>query len=264
MRARYEYDAWGNTLSITDQNGNAITSATHIGNLNPFRYRGYYLDTETGLYYLMSRYYDPVTHRFVNCDGYFQSGENVLDSNMSAYCRNNPISFVDPGGKFVIESIVGCLAKMFIATMIATIFAETVTATVTNPSVQQGISDAINSVSSTFSNSLDNSYSNSKDIAAPIEPPGKVQAIYPVDPMEFNPEGLERIIHVKPGKGKNGGIMRWIIPGTTTAIFEWDEDYRIGSHYHAMFPSDNNKHSGDHNPPGSAVAEPWNSIYFNY
>ena len=98
LRAHYEYDAWGNVLSVTDQNGNAITSSTHIGNLNPFRYRGYYLDTETGLYYLMSRYYDPVTHRFVNADGYFQSGEDILDSNMSAYCRNNPISYVDPTG----------------------------------------------------------------------------------------------------------------------------------------------------------------------
>ena len=91
LRAHYEYDAWGNVLSVTDLNGNAITSATHIGNLNPFRYRGYYLDTETGLYYLMSRYYDPVTHRFVNADGYFQSGGNILDANMSAYCGNNPV-----------------------------------------------------------------------------------------------------------------------------------------------------------------------------
>ncbi len=103
LRAHYEYDAWGNTLSVTDQNGNAITSATHIGNLNPFRYRGYYLDTETGLYYLMSRYYDPVTHRFVNADGYFQSGENVLDSNMSAYCGNNPIMNSDPTGQWIIK-----------------------------------------------------------------------------------------------------------------------------------------------------------------
>ena len=98
LRAHYEYDAWGNVLPVTDQNGNAITSSTHIGNLNPFRYRGYYLDTETGLYYLMSRYYDPVTHRFVNADGYFQSGGDVLDSNMSAYCRNNPINHADPTG----------------------------------------------------------------------------------------------------------------------------------------------------------------------
>lgn len=95
LRAHYEYDAWGNVLSVTDQNGNAITSSTHIGNLNPFRYRGYYLDTETGLYYLMSRYYDPVTHRFVNADGYFQSGGDVLDCNMSAYCRNNPVKYLD-------------------------------------------------------------------------------------------------------------------------------------------------------------------------
>ena len=84
--------------SITDQNGNAITSETHIGNLNPFRYRGYYYDTESGFYYLMSRYYDPVTHRFINADGYFQSGGDILDANMSAYCANNPIMNWDPTG----------------------------------------------------------------------------------------------------------------------------------------------------------------------
>ena len=98
LRAHYEYDAWGNILSVTDENGNAITGATHIGNLNPFRYRGYYYDTESGFYYLMSRYYDPVTHRFVNADGYFQSGGDILDANMSAYCRNNPINCYDPTG----------------------------------------------------------------------------------------------------------------------------------------------------------------------
>ena len=97
--AHYEYDAWGNVLSVTDQNGNAITSATHIGNLNPFRYHGYYLDTETGLYYLMSRYYDPVVHRFINADGYFQAGGSILDANMSAYCGNNPVSPSDPTGE---------------------------------------------------------------------------------------------------------------------------------------------------------------------
>lgn len=99
LRAHYEYDAWGKVLSVADQNGNAITSATHIGNLNPFRYRGYYLDSETGLYYLMSRYYDPVTHRFVNADGYFQSGGGILDANMSSYCRNNPVMYVDDSGE---------------------------------------------------------------------------------------------------------------------------------------------------------------------
>ena len=98
LKAHYEYDAWGNVISITDNNGNAITSPNHIGNLNPFRYRGYYQDTETGLYYLMSRYYDPITHRFINADGYFQSGTSILDANTFAYCGNNPVLNVDPLG----------------------------------------------------------------------------------------------------------------------------------------------------------------------
>ena len=98
LKAHYEYDAWGNVISITDNNGNAITNPNHIGNLNPFRYRGYYYDTESGFYYLMSRYYDPVTHRFINADGYFQSGGNILDANMHSYCGNNPIMFADPTG----------------------------------------------------------------------------------------------------------------------------------------------------------------------
>ena len=57
----YKRQAWGNVISITDNNGNVITNPNHIGNLNPFRYRGYDQHTETGLYYLMSRYYDPIT-----------------------------------------------------------------------------------------------------------------------------------------------------------------------------------------------------------
>ena len=98
LKAHYEYDTWGNVISITDNNGNAITNPNHIGNLNPFRYRGYYQDTETSLYYLMSRYYDPVTHRFINADGYFQSGTSILDANTFAYCGNNPVLNVDPLG----------------------------------------------------------------------------------------------------------------------------------------------------------------------
>lgn len=56
--ARYIYDTWGNTLSVTDASGKAITDPLHIANINPIRYRGYYYDAETGLYYLQSRYYE--------------------------------------------------------------------------------------------------------------------------------------------------------------------------------------------------------------
>ena len=69
MVAKYEYDDWGNVLTVTDANNKSITDKNHIANLNPFRYRSYYYDSESGLYYLMSRYYDPVVHRFLNADG---------------------------------------------------------------------------------------------------------------------------------------------------------------------------------------------------
>jgi len=101
LRAQYKYDSWGNVLSVTDENGNAITSATHVGNLNPFRYRGYYYDTESGFYYLMSRYYDPVTHRFINADTYdtLLSDENLSNKNLFSYCGNNPVNNSDPTGE---------------------------------------------------------------------------------------------------------------------------------------------------------------------
>ena len=58
IQARYTYDAWGNILSITDNGGNDVSANTkNIGNINPLRYRGYYYDSETGLYYLKSRFY---------------------------------------------------------------------------------------------------------------------------------------------------------------------------------------------------------------
>ena len=59
----YSYDAWGKVLSVTG------SLASTVGQINPFRYRGYYYDTETGFYYLQSRYYDPVVGRFLNADG---------------------------------------------------------------------------------------------------------------------------------------------------------------------------------------------------
>ena len=68
--AKYSYDAWGNPIDIT--NGSDISvygNSSHIANVNPFRYKGYYYDSEVGLYYLQSRYYDPYTGRFLNADG---------------------------------------------------------------------------------------------------------------------------------------------------------------------------------------------------
>ena len=85
------YDAWGRLLN---------SSTNQIFKANPIRYRGYYYDTESGLYYLGSRYYDPQVKRFINADGYASTGQGFVGCNMFAYCGNNPIRFVDLNGCF--------------------------------------------------------------------------------------------------------------------------------------------------------------------
>ena len=93
--ANYHYDAWGKLLSITDANGNAITSQSHAATLNPLRYRGYVYDNETGLYLTGTRYYDPEIGRFINADGYVSTGQGLAGYNMFAYCNNNPVMCCD-------------------------------------------------------------------------------------------------------------------------------------------------------------------------
>ncbi len=88
----YTYDAWGNVLSVTG------SMADTLGAANPFRYRGYYYDTETGWYYLQSRYYDPQVGRFINADGIIGANGGITGYNMFAYCNNNPVMYVDPSG----------------------------------------------------------------------------------------------------------------------------------------------------------------------
>ena len=86
--ATYEYDAWGNIVS----------SSGRLAEINPLRYRGYYYDSETGFYYLQSRYYDPQNRRFINADSYASTGQGFVGTNMFAYCNNSPILFVDHDG----------------------------------------------------------------------------------------------------------------------------------------------------------------------
>ena len=91
--AKYLYDAWGKCVSIENAGGYTI------GTANPFRYRGYYYDNDTGLYYLQSRYYDPAIGRFINADAFASTDtKDLLGTNMFAYCENNPVNMVDPNG----------------------------------------------------------------------------------------------------------------------------------------------------------------------
>ena len=90
--AQYVYDMWGKLVGVYDGAGKAVTDPEHIALRNPFRYRGYMYDEESGLYYLQSRYYDPVTGRFVNADGFVSTGTGLMGNNMFAYCNNNPVT----------------------------------------------------------------------------------------------------------------------------------------------------------------------------
>ena len=87
-------------MSVTDASGNDKSGdASFIGNLNPFRYRGYYYDTETGLYYLQSRYYDPEVGRWINADSAIPvPGGSIQGYNLFSYCFNNPVNMSDESG----------------------------------------------------------------------------------------------------------------------------------------------------------------------
>ena len=104
----YTYDAWGNPLSTTG------SMAATLGAQNPLRYRGYVYDTETGLYYLQSRYYNPGWGRFINADDTTLLASSPSkahwDKNVFAYCDNNPLNRVDEDGEcwdIIIGGIVG-------------------------------------------------------------------------------------------------------------------------------------------------------------
>ena len=87
----YTYDAWGKLLTISGD------LASTLGTHNPLRYRGYVYDTETGLYYVSSRYYDPEIGRWINADdtAYLGADGTPLSYNLFAYCVNNPVNRTD-------------------------------------------------------------------------------------------------------------------------------------------------------------------------
>ena len=107
----YEYDSWGKLISIKDNNGNIITNTSHIGYINPFRYRSYYYDNETKLYYLNSRYYNPEWGRFINADRFITTDTGMLGFDMYTYCNNEPILRKEYSG-----NLFGLVLGMFVVT----------------------------------------------------------------------------------------------------------------------------------------------------
>ena len=88
LQAEYVYSPWGEIISAEGD----------LAEINPLRYRGYYYDSETGFYYLQSRYYDPENHRFINADCYASTGQGFIGTNAFSYCGNAPSSRTDGYG----------------------------------------------------------------------------------------------------------------------------------------------------------------------
>ena len=122
----YVTNLQGDVMGLVDTSGNSVASYTYdpygkvltatgtLAEKNPLRYRGYYYDSESGLYYLQSRYYDPATRRFVNADSYSSTGQGLLGCNMFAYCNNSPILFCDSNGQLGLFAI-GAIAAAVIS-----------------------------------------------------------------------------------------------------------------------------------------------------
>ena len=106
--ARYSYDAWGACTIIKD------VSTCAIATINPFRYRSYYFDKEIGMYYLQSRYYDPIVGRFVSSDEaeYTNTIDIAINHNLYCYCENNCVNSKDELGNISWKKITSILAAI--------------------------------------------------------------------------------------------------------------------------------------------------------
>lgn len=133
---RYTYDSWGKVISVTG------SLADTVGVKNPLRYRGYYYDVETKLYYLQSRYYDPETCRFINADSLLVAGDDYIQGvNMFAYCQNNPVMYSDPSGREATyhPALLGLLQIIMGAMIVSTVLIEYQAIAFTQGAVDAGL-----------------------------------------------------------------------------------------------------------------------------
>ena len=135
----YKYDSWGKVVSITG------TLAATVGQKNPFRYRGYYFDAESGMYYLQSRYYDPEIRRFISADDVNvldEELENLMQYNLTIYCMNDPINRCDANGDWSLPNWAKkAAAAVGVVVVVAAVAAVTVATAGTGTAALNGMGD---------------------------------------------------------------------------------------------------------------------------
>ncbi len=260
--AKYSYDAWGVPAILQD------TTDCQIATINPFRYRGYYYDAETQLYYLQSRYYNPEIGRFINADALVSTGQGILGYNMFAYCGNNPIINSDPtgmlflreagggffggsggggGGLAYMDPAVEHIAKLVVLVSIPIILP------FIPPSTTYDI-DILRAETMAIKKARQEQGLVKAEIAT-LTRQGKKPVVFPENPYDFTPQWL---IRVERKGTKNGRIIQWFIPFTKIEVFRWDENlmFSNGSHYHI--------YKMGHFYPGWIVPEPLASWHFSH
>ena len=124
---KYKYDAYGNSNGIED------TSGCNLGTRNLFRYKGYYYDDDTKMYYCKLRFYVPLWHRWLNSDSInYLEPQNISCLNLFAYCNNNPLMYVDENRHFVLSALLLTVALSALAGAINRLVGQFVSDVVSN------------------------------------------------------------------------------------------------------------------------------------
>ncbi len=283
--ARYEYDAWGNILSVTTNTGIDISQSTnHIANINPIRYRGYYYDIETGFYYLQSRYYDPVTQRFLNADGLVSTGQGILGTNMFAYCGNNPVNLKDSTGQFwqfiVVVVVVAVTAAVVINSVISKNSVDEnynnnskkeTTASI-NKTVNNQDDDSVSSLSVGVGNVADNGCgavaihnakvlegkeSTMSDTIKDVQNSG---GLILAGTLGVNPFVIKNILKKSGIQSTTVGLDELNQPGTYIIAYWNSEDIRYGAHF-VTVEYDGNEYTTYNGPKGSPQGYAKNYIF---